>query len=135
MHDTAGNEDMGSADARPVRIFDAGIGFFMAEKDGKEGRSRVQWWRELPGWVQAVVAVLTLIGVGGAGGAVIHAAGSNSHNQPTHNPSTSEAPRLVPGQPIWSGPIAIASGGGGIDLDYNPPTHGSNNLTFDPFNG
>jgi hypothetical protein len=107
----------------------------MAEKKGKEGSSGIQWWRDLPGWVQAVVAVLTLIGVGGAGGAVIHAAGSNSHNQPTHNPSTSEAPRLVPGQPIWSGPIAIASGGGGIDLDYNPPTHGSNNLTFDPFNG
>jgi hypothetical protein len=108
----------------------------MAEKNGKEGSSGIQWWRDLPGWVQAVVAVLTLIGVGGAGGAVIHAAGSNSHNQPTHSPSTSEAPRSVAsGHPIWSGPIAIASGGGGIDLDYNPPTHGSNDLTFDPFNG
>jgi hypothetical protein len=108
----------------------------MAEKNGKEGRSRVQWWRELPGWVQAVVAVLALIGVGGAGGAVIHAAGSNSHNQPTDSSSTSAAPRSVAGgHPVWSGPIAIASGGGGIDLDYNPPAHGSNNLTYDPYNG
>ena len=108
----------------------------MTEKDGKESRSRMQWWRDLPGWVQAVVAVLTLIGVSGAGGAVIHAAGSNSHNQPTDSSSTSAAPSSVAsGHPVWSGPIAIASAGGGIDLDYNPPTHGSNDLTFDPFNG
>lgn len=108
----------------------------MAEKDDKEGRSGMRWWRDLPGWVQAIVAVLTLIGVGGAGGAAIHAAGSSSHNQPTHSSSTPEAPRLMAsGHPIWSGPIAIASGGGGIDLDYNPPTHGSDNLTYDPFNG
>ena len=108
----------------------------MTEKDGKESRSRMQWWRDLPGWVQAVVAVLTLIGVGGAGGAVIHAAGSKSHNQPTDSSSTSATPHSVPsGHPIWSGPIAIASGGGGIDLDYNPPAHGSNDLTFDTYNG
>jgi len=108
----------------------------MAEKSGKESRSGMRWWRDLPGWVQAVVAVLTLLGVGGAGSAVIHAAGSNSHNQPTHSSSASAAPRLVSSShPIWGGPIAIASGGGGIDLDYNPPAHGSNNLTFDPYNG
>jgi len=108
----------------------------MAEKNDKEGRSGLRWWRDLPGWVQAVVAVLTLIGVGGAGGAAIHAARSNSHDQPTHSSPTSDAPRLVAsGHPIWSGPIAIASGGGGIDLDYNPPTHGSDNLTYDAYNG
>lgn len=108
----------------------------MTEKSGKEGRTGMRWWRDLPGWVQAVVAVLTLLGVGGAGSAVIHAAGSNSHNQPTHSPSTSARPRLVPSShPIWSGPIAIASGGGGIDLDYNPPAHGSNNLTYNQYDG
>lgn len=108
----------------------------MAEKDGKEGRSGMQWWRDLPGWVQAVVAVLTLVGVGGAGGAVIHAARSNSHNQPTHGSSTSAAPRSgASDHPVWSGPIAIASGGGGIDLDYNPPAHGPNDLTYNPYNG
>ena len=95
----------------------------------------MQWWRDLPGWVQAVVAVLTFLGVGGASGAVIHAAGSNSHNQPTNSPTTSAAPPSVTSQAIWSGPIAIASGGGGIDLDYNPPTHGSNNLTYSQFSG
>lgn len=108
----------------------------MAEKDGKKGRSGVQWWRDLPGWVQAIVAVLTLLGVGGASGAVIHAAGSNSRHQPGQGPSSPAVPRLVAsGHPVWSGLLAIASGGGGIDLDYNPPAHGSSNLTFDPVNG
>ena len=86
------------------------------------------------------MAVLALLGVGGVGGAAIHAAaGSNSQHQPPAGPSTSATSAaqhsVAGGQPVWSGPIAIASGGGGIDLDFNPPTHGSNNLTFDPVNG
>lgn len=108
----------------------------MAGEDDRTGHSGFKWWRDLPGWVQAVAALLTLLGIGGVGSAVIHATGSKPQPQHTAGPSTPAAQYSVAGgRPVWSGPIAISSNGGGIDLDFIPPTSGPNSLIFDQING
>jgi hypothetical protein len=98
-------------------------------KSNQTAASGFQWWRDLPQWIQVIVAVATLL-LGAVGTVLgLHATGSSpQHRAPSANtgpsstPSTSVSTSTAPTSTTvrWHGPITI--GWFGIELDALPPT-------------
>ena len=83
--------------------------------------ARVRFWRDAPGWVQALTAVLALLGVGGVAGGVAHSVASAHRSSHKTTGASRSSVR-------WHGSIAINSSG--IELDDVPPVTGASTSTF-----
>jgi hypothetical protein len=96
--------------------------------------SRFKWWRDLPGWVQAVVAVLGLLGVGTVAGGVVHSVTSTPRSHPApFTKSAGQTPPSIRTVVRWHGSVAI--NGSGIELDDLPPMTNVSVYTFRNYGG
>lgn len=114
----------------------------MAKETDQAGASGFQWWRDLPPWIQVLVAVLTLLLVAGTALGVIHATGSSPQHQaasastgPSPTRSTSASASTAPSSTTvrWHGQITI--GNFGIELDDLPPITNGSSYTFRDVSG
>ncbi|HVB44148.1 MAG TPA: hypothetical protein VNF47_15785 [Streptosporangiaceae bacterium] len=87
---------------------------------GAKSESRFQFWKDMPGWVQAIVAILGVLGLGGVAGGVAHSVASPHHSSLD---TTSSSPSSI----RWQGAVAINSNG--LELDDLPPTTGGSTYT------
>jgi hypothetical protein len=93
-----------------------------------------KWWRDLPGWVQAVVAVLGLLGVGTVAGGVVHSVTSTPRSHPAPlAKSAGPTPASVKTVVRWHGSVAINDSG--TELDDLPPMTNVSVYTFRNYGG
>jgi hypothetical protein len=99
-----------------------------------EAAQGFKWWRDLPGWVQAVVAVLGLLGVGTVAGGVVHSVTSAPRSPPAPSAKpTGQTPASGGTVVRWHGSVAI--NGSGIELDDLPPMTNVSVYTFRDYAG